>query len=117
VIRNIWRLYGGWYDGNPARLKPPSDSALAAEVASLAGGAEALADRAQAVAGQGDLRLACQLVEWAAAAGENPSVHQARAEIYGMRRKDELSLMSKGIFGSAAAVSEERAAGRSGEPA
>ncbi|WP_219418396.1 MBL fold metallo-hydrolase, partial [Pseudonocardia nigra] len=23
VVRNISRLYGGWYDGNPARLKPP----------------------------------------------------------------------------------------------
>jgi len=22
VIHNIWRLYGGWYDGNPAHLKP-----------------------------------------------------------------------------------------------
>ena len=39
VVRNLWRLYGGWYDGNPARLKPPTDAAIAAEVASLAGGA------------------------------------------------------------------------------
>ena len=45
VVRNVWRLYGGWYDGNPARLKPPADSALAAEVSSLAGGARALAAR------------------------------------------------------------------------
>ena len=22
VVQNIWRLYGGWYDGNPAHLKP-----------------------------------------------------------------------------------------------
>ncbi|MDH3642055.1 MAG: MBL fold metallo-hydrolase, partial [Gammaproteobacteria bacterium] len=22
VVRNIWRMYGGWYDGNPANLKP-----------------------------------------------------------------------------------------------
>ena len=39
VVRNLWRLYGGWYDGNPARLKPPTDAAIAAEMASLAGGA------------------------------------------------------------------------------
>ncbi len=26
VVRNLWRLYGGWYDGNPARLKPPTDA-------------------------------------------------------------------------------------------
>ena len=28
IVRNIWRLYGGWYDGNPARLKPAPDEAL-----------------------------------------------------------------------------------------
>ena len=22
VVRNLWRLYGGWYDGDPAHLKP-----------------------------------------------------------------------------------------------
>ena len=111
VVRNIWRLYGGWYDGNPARLKPPRDADLAVEVAALAGGAEALAERARALAGTGELRLACQLIEWAAAATDAPGVHAARAEIYHQRRDDELSLMSKGIFGSAAAASEE-AAGR-----
>ena len=26
IVRNVWRLYGGWYDGNPARLKPPRDA-------------------------------------------------------------------------------------------
>ena len=39
VVRNLWRLYGGWYDGNPANLKPRPDAVLAAEVAALAGGA------------------------------------------------------------------------------
>jgi alkyl sulfatase BDS1-like metallo-beta-lactamase superfamily hydrolase len=38
AIRNIWRLYGGWYDGNPAHLKPAKDSALAAELSALVGG-------------------------------------------------------------------------------
>ncbi len=68
VVRNIWRQYGGWWDGNPARLKPPADEVLAREVAALAGGTSALVERARAVAEAGDLRLACQLVEWAAAA-------------------------------------------------
>ena len=35
VVRNIWRLYGGWYDGNPAHLKPARDSDPAAAVAQL----------------------------------------------------------------------------------
>jgi alkyl sulfatase BDS1-like metallo-beta-lactamase superfamily hydrolase len=50
IVRNVWRLYGGWYDGNPARLKPAPDAVLATALAELAGGAAALADRAQAAA-------------------------------------------------------------------
>jgi alkyl sulfatase BDS1-like metallo-beta-lactamase superfamily hydrolase len=99
VVRNIWRLYGGWYDGNPARLKAPADAAVAAEVAALAGGPAALVRRAEDLAGGGDLRLACQLVEWAAgAAPHDDGVHRARATIYGARARDERSLMAKGIF-------------------
>ena len=33
VVRNIWRLYGGWYDGDPAHLKPAPAAALAGELA------------------------------------------------------------------------------------
>ncbi len=107
VIRNIWRLYGGWWDGNPARLKPPSDAALGAEVATLAGGVDALATRAVELSGAGDHRLACQVIEYAVAAEpESRSVNEARAAIYTARRASETSLMAKGIFGSATADSE-----------
>lgn len=46
VVRNIWRQYGGWWDGNPATLKPAPDRSLASELAELAGGARVLAERA-----------------------------------------------------------------------
>ena len=46
IVRTIWRLYGGWWDGNPATLKPASERALASELAGLAGGAGVLAARA-----------------------------------------------------------------------
>ena len=109
VVRNIWRLYGGWYDGNPANLKPASDTALAQEIASLAGGAIALAERANALASS-DSRLACHLVEMAAQAEpENTAIHEIRAEIYQIRRSGETSLMAKGIFGSAANASKAKA--------
>jgi len=109
VIRNIWRLYGGWWDGNPARLKPAPDAVVAAELARLAGGAEALAKAAQGHADAGDFRLACHLVEYAALAEpENLQVHGLRAEIYQARRNQETSLMAKGIFGTAANVSKEK---------
>lgn len=110
AVRNIWRLYGGWHDGNPARLKPPPDSVIAAEVATLAGGAAKLARRAGELCDAGDLRLACQLAEWAAqAAPEDASVHEARAGVYRARRDQELSLMSRGLYGDAAATSEASA--------
>ncbi len=103
VVRNIWRLYGGWYDGNPAHLKPPPEAALASELAALAGGPDALVRRARDCAADGDLRMACELVELATQAEpEERSHHRARAEIYAARRKTELSLMAKGIYGHAA---------------
>jgi alkyl sulfatase BDS1-like metallo-beta-lactamase superfamily hydrolase len=99
IVRNTWRLYGGWYDGNPARLHPPTDSSLAAEVASLAGGAGALATRAVEVAAGGDLRLAGQLAEWAAQADPaDRAAHEARAEVNRQRRQAATSLMAKGIY-------------------
>ncbi|HYD11019.1 MAG TPA: alkyl sulfatase dimerization domain-containing protein, partial [Acidimicrobiales bacterium] len=106
VVRNIWRMYGGWYDGNPSRLKPAPDAAVAAELASLSGGALALAQRGADIAAAGDdasLRLACHLVELAGlSAPSDAAVHELRATVYDARRSAELSLMSKGIFGQAA---------------
>jgi alkyl sulfatase BDS1-like metallo-beta-lactamase superfamily hydrolase len=108
VVRNVWRRYGGWWDGNPAHLKPAPAASLACELAALAGGADRLAARATEVAGTGDLRLACHLVELAAAAApEDAGVHAIRADLYERRRLAETSLMTKGIF--AAAVRESRA--------
>ena len=74
VVRNLWRMYGGWYDGNPANLKPAPDAALASELAVLAGGAEKLAARAQTLANGGELRLACHLVEIRGARGAGTEV-------------------------------------------
>jgi alkyl sulfatase BDS1-like metallo-beta-lactamase superfamily hydrolase len=110
IINNIWRLYGGWYDGNPSRLKPAPDAALAAEVASLSGGVDVLVNRAAALAEADELRLACHLIEMAVMAEpDNRKAHGARAEIYARRRDSEGSLMSHGIFGAAAGESQGKA--------
>ena len=115
AVRNVWRLYGGWWDGNPAHLKPPPERALAAELTRLAGGAAALAARARELAAAGELRLACSLVELAARAEPaSRDAHGARAEIYEQRRREELSLMAKGIYAAAARESRERSEGRMG---
>jgi alkyl sulfatase BDS1-like metallo-beta-lactamase superfamily hydrolase len=109
IVRNIWRLYGGWYDGNPAHLKPAEDSVLARELATLSGGAGKLAERGLALAEE-DPRVACHLVEMAVLAEPaNKALHAIRADVYQRRRGIESSLMAKGIFGSAANESLEKA--------
>ena len=108
VVRNIWRMYGGWYDGNPARLKPPPDSAIARETAALAGGVGALVRRAMELGDAGDQRLACHLVELAVQADPTDvEAHRARADLYARRRDEERSRMAKGIYGWASRQSSE----------
>lgn len=118
VIRNLCRLYGGWWDGNPAHLKPPREVDFAREVAALANsgqssgqgggdragavaaGATRLAERASEVA---DPRLACELIELAALASpDDATIAAARAELYRARASTERSLMARGVFSSAA---------------
>ncbi len=119
VVRNVWRQYGGWYDGNPATLKPAPEAALAREVAGLVGGAGPLADRARALASDDaddlSLRLAGHLVELASLADpSDPQIHLARAEVFERRVAAEASTMSKGVFAWAAAESRQRAGHRTG---
>jgi len=107
VVRNIYRLYGGWWDGDPSRLKPAPDSLLAKEMVSLLGSIEVLVDRADELAEKGELRLACHLVEIAVQSEpSHEGAQRARARIYWQRRSTERSLMSKGIFAAAARESE-----------
>lgn len=102
VVRNIWRMYGGWWDADPATLKPSPRKHLAVELTSLVGGAPQLANRAKTLAEEGDLRLSCHLIEFAALADpDNKEIHGIRAEIYRLRRSQETSLMSKGIYAAA----------------
>jgi alkyl sulfatase BDS1-like metallo-beta-lactamase superfamily hydrolase len=120
VVRNIWRLYGGWYDGNPANLKPAHDAALAAEIAALAGGADRLAARAAGLVEAGDdgsLRLAGHLAELAAlAAPDDASVHGVRADVFERRLAAATSTMAKGVFSWTVKESRDRAdSGESGD--
>lgn len=112
VIRNLWRLYGGWYDQNPAHLKPAPEAALAAEFALAAGGADRLAGRAVELARAGELRLACHLAETAyLAAPEDRAIAEVRGQVYALRAEAESSTMARGIFGWAAAESRAKASG------
>ncbi len=109
IVRNVWRLYGGWYDGDPSHLKPSTASVLAVELVSLAGGVTAFVERARELSDAEDHRLACHLVELAIQAEPgNRDAHVARAEIYERRREVELSLMARGVFQDAADASRQK---------
>ena len=102
VVRNTWRLYGGWWDGDPASLKPAPAAVLAVEVAALAGGAARLADRALELMAT-DLRLAGHLAEMASqAAPEDPAIAEVKRQVFAARAAAESSTMAKGVFGWAA---------------
>ncbi|MET9660211.1 alkyl sulfatase dimerization domain-containing protein [Streptomyces sp. NPDC006510] len=112
VVRNLWRLWGGWYDQNPAHLKPAPDAAVAAEFANAAGGAAVLARRALKLLEEGEPRLASHLAETAAlAAPADVEVARIRARVYGRRAAGETSTMARGVFNWAAAESAAVAEG------
>jgi alkyl sulfatase BDS1-like metallo-beta-lactamase superfamily hydrolase len=105
IVHTVWRQYGGWWDENPATLKPAPERALATELATLAGGAGTLADRALELLASSEaateadeadhaLRLAGHLAESAWLA--NPGARAARAA----------STMARGVFTWTAGESE-----------
>jgi len=111
VVRNIWRHYGGWWDGVASHLKPAAGAALAGEVARLAGGVEGLVARARELAARDDLALASHLIDWAVqAAPGDRAAHALRAEIYTARAAASAALMTRGIFTAAAQDSAARIA-------
>lgn len=112
VVRNVWRRYAGWYDGDAAHLKPAPSAALAHELAQLCGGADVLAARAERLTTEGELRLAGHLAQMAVqAAPEDVRAHEARDTVYAARAKAERSTMAKGIFAWTAAESRARTTG------
>jgi alkyl sulfatase BDS1-like metallo-beta-lactamase superfamily hydrolase len=106
VVRNIWRFYGGWWDGNPASLKPARDKHVAEAVIALAGGTAPVGPRVDVLLADGSddaLRLAGQLSQWLVQADpDSRDAHEARSRVYQARVAVERSTMSKGVFGWAA---------------
>jgi alkyl sulfatase BDS1-like metallo-beta-lactamase superfamily hydrolase len=103
IVRNIWRRYGGWYDGEPDNLLPAPRSQQAREWVDLAGGIDAVLNRVAALRDEGDLRLAGHLVEFAVLADPaSANVHDARAEVFAARAEEQTSSMARNILNHAA---------------
>lgn len=103
IVRNLLRLWGGWWNGNAADLLPAPWSSQAREIAALAGGVDALVARGRTLLDAGDAVLAAHLCEWATRA--EPAHRGAQAlkrDVYRQRFEAEPSLMGKGIYRAAA---------------
>ena len=103
IVRNLLRLYGGWWNGNAADLLPATWADQAAEIARLAGGTGPIVERARKLLESGQTALASHLAEWATRAEPQSSEAQAlKREVYERRMSQEDSLMGRGIFRAAA---------------
>ncbi len=102
LIRNVWRLKGGHYDGIPSHLKPASERDLAREIVNLTGSPEKLANRALELSEQNNHRLACHLIEWALKCDpNNEKIRKGYRDIFKKRIYSETSTMAIGIYLSA----------------
>ena len=133
LVRNIWRRYGGWWDGEPDALLPAPRVQQACEWIALAGGIGPVLARIEQLEADGDLAMASHLVEMATLAAEHArtdavragsgsdsgatqsdavrqfeAAHAARARVYAARSAAEPSTMARGIFGHFARSSREQ---------
>jgi alkyl sulfatase BDS1-like metallo-beta-lactamase superfamily hydrolase len=108
LVRNVWRRYGGWYDGEPDNLLPAPRAEQAREWVTLAGGLERVLARARELAGAGDHRLACHLVEFAVLFDPaSTEAHEVRADVYLARSEQQESSMARNILAHAAHASRQ----------
>jgi alkyl sulfatase BDS1-like metallo-beta-lactamase superfamily hydrolase len=117
IVRNLLRLWAGWWNGDASTLLPSTPTALGAEIASLAGGVGPLVARGQALLTAGDATLAAHLAEFAVrAAPDDRGAQGLKRDVYRRRLADSDCLMARGIF-RAALNDAERALGEPVTPA
>ncbi len=103
IVRNLLRLWGGWWNGNAADLLPAPFARQAEEIAELAGGVAALVARGRERLGAGELEMAAHLAEWATRADPADAEAQAlKRDVYDRRLAESEALMAQGIFRAAA---------------
>jgi alkyl sulfatase BDS1-like metallo-beta-lactamase superfamily hydrolase len=108
VARNVYRLYGGWYDGNPANMLPAHSDEIAAVLVAVAGAQNLLA-RARKLRDEGDLQLACHIVDFVRKGEpENREGWTLWRDLFAARAAAEQSLMARGAFLAAVREAEER---------
>jgi len=108
IARNVYRLYGGWYDGDPANMLPAHSHEIAAQLVAATGAAPIL-ERARKHRDDGDLQMACHLVDFVRK-GEpsNREAWELWRDLFTARAQSERSLMARGAYLSAVREAEAR---------
>jgi alkyl sulfatase BDS1-like metallo-beta-lactamase superfamily hydrolase len=110
IARNVWRLYGGWYDGDPANILPAHSHDIAEQLIAATGSAPVL-DRARTLRDQGELQLACHLVDFVRKGDPaNRDAWLLWRDLFTERASEERSLMARGAFLAAIREAEARLA-------
>src|SRR5215468_2090943 len=108
IVRNLLRLWGGWWNGNAADLLPATAEAQAREIAALAGGVAQVIARGAQLLRDGQTQLAAHCAEWATrAAPGDLDAQRLKRDVYARRLSEERSLMAQGIY--RAAMNDARA--------
>ncbi len=113
IARNVYRLYGGWYDGDPADILPAHSGDIARELVGVCGAGPLLA-RARALRDAGDpdgrsLQIACHIVDFVRKGDpDNREAWLLWRDLFAARLQAESSLMARGAFHSAVREAEAR---------
>ncbi|HEX9640259.1 MAG TPA: alkyl sulfatase dimerization domain-containing protein, partial [Candidatus Krumholzibacteria bacterium] len=108
IARNVYRLYGGWYDGDPANMLPAHSHDVARELLAATGSVSILA-RARALRDAGDLQMACHLADFVRKGEpDNKEAWQLWRDLFAARAEAEPSLMARGAFHAAVREAEAR---------
>jgi len=99
IVRNLLRLWGGWWDGNAADLLPAPWAEQGSEIAALAGGIDALVARGRALLERGELSMACHVAEWATRGHpDHRGAQELKRDAYAARLESAREVMTRGIY-------------------
>jgi linear primary-alkylsulfatase len=113
-IIGVFRQYTGWYDFDPAHLRPSDPREVQRALAEAAGGAAPILKRAHKAAEGGRLQLALELAETALGSDQDAQAHGFRAGILERLAEQTVNGVEKNIYREAA-VEEYAASQADGE--
>jgi alkyl sulfatase BDS1-like metallo-beta-lactamase superfamily hydrolase len=106
IARNVYRLYGGWWNGDAADILPAHSHDIAAALVGATGAAPIL-ERARKLRDDGDLQIACHLVDFVRKGDpDNREAWELWRDLFTARAEQERSLMARGAFKAAVREAE-----------